>query len=1045
METIEPAAISAELLDADQRDGTEPTQVVPPVVAVVVTNDAGPWLEATLGALAAQDYPALSVLVLDNGSTEDPTPRIAAAMPRAFVRRRAENAPDGLGFSAAANEALDAVEGATFLCFLHDDSTLDPDAIRLMVEEAYRSNAGIVGPKLVDQDHPDILLEVGMAVDHYGVPFSGIEPEEVDQEQHDGVRDVFFVSHAAMLVRTDLFHTLGGFDPATFPGADDIDLCWRARLAGARVIVAPAARVRHKRATLVEAPLAEQQPTDIRAETRSRVRLLCKSYSALALVWVLPVSLVLALGESIGLLVTGRARRAAALLAGWFSPFARPRVLFKARRQTQHMRRVDDGDVRDLMIRGSARMRMFFTQRTHAADRFSSVSERTRVRMTEASEQLKRAPAIIGTILAVLVLFGSRSLLFDTVPQVGGFRAWPGIGDAWATFTGAWRGTFMGSGNPATPAFGLMAVLNTVLLGHAGLARSLVVGGALAVGTWGVYRVLRPLTRSALPAVTGAVAYAANPIARNAIFHGEIGPLVCFALAPFVLGVFVRLFDEERPRPSFLHATLTIALLLAIGASVWPPAILFAALLAISFCLAAPFAHDRGIATRSVVIAVGGTGIAVLLCTPWVWSLLGSDAATRGAQPRAALTLLDVLHFDTGSAGAGIASWGIVAAAVVPLLIAHGPRLAWATRAWMLAIAAYAAAWLPARISPGSAVLSPNGLLVGAALGLAFAAGLGVAAILDDLRTWHFGWRQIVTVVACAGLALALVGFAADTLDGRFGLGSGDWASSTSWMHVDNPKPGGFRVLWLGDPNVLPADAKVAGATGFATTRDGAGDARALWAAPESSADRVLADAITSAEAGTTSRLGHLVAPAGVRYIAFINRAAPDSGARGAPNPQLAAALGRQLDLTLSRLDDNGVIYENDAWLPMHAVVPANAKNVNVTATDPLPAALRSEPTGVQGIPVKGGATPAIGPGTLLWSEAANGGWHASAGGSSAQRRDAFGWTNAFTLDNNAKTHVSYRGGTTTSLFSAGAVLAWIVALGAWFVTRGRRRARGRL
>ena len=135
-----------------------------------------------------------------------------------------------------------------FLLFCHDDVVLDPDAVRLLVEEAYRSNAGIVGPKVVDRDHPDVLLEVGMSIDHYGVPFSGIEPDEVDQEQHDGVRDVFYVSHAAMLVRADLFHELGGFDPATFPGADDIDLCWRARLAGARVIVAPAARVQHRRA-----------------------------------------------------------------------------------------------------------------------------------------------------------------------------------------------------------------------------------------------------------------------------------------------------------------------------------------------------------------------------------------------------------------------------------------------------------------------------------------------------------------------------------------------------------------------------------------------------------------------------------------------------------------------------------------------------------------------------------------------------------------------------------------------------------------------------
>ena len=81
-----------------------------------------------------------------------------------------------------------------------------------------------------------------MAIDHYGVPFSAIEPGEIDQEQHDGVRDVFFVSHATMLVRADLFHELGGFDVATAPGSDDIDLCWRgAARRRARVLVAPEA------------------------------------------------------------------------------------------------------------------------------------------------------------------------------------------------------------------------------------------------------------------------------------------------------------------------------------------------------------------------------------------------------------------------------------------------------------------------------------------------------------------------------------------------------------------------------------------------------------------------------------------------------------------------------------------------------------------------------------------------------------------------------------------------------------------------------------
>ncbi len=181
----------------DLATAEEPAETpAPPVVAVVVTSD-GEGLEATLASLVAQDYPVLSVLVLDSGGAEDPTARIASVAPHAYVRRLPEN----VGFATAANEALGAVEGAAFLLFCHDDVVVEPSAVRVMVEEAYRSNAGIVGPKIVDLENPDILLEVGLAIDHYGVVFSGIEPGEIDQEQHDAVRDVFFVSSATLLVR----------------------------------------------------------------------------------------------------------------------------------------------------------------------------------------------------------------------------------------------------------------------------------------------------------------------------------------------------------------------------------------------------------------------------------------------------------------------------------------------------------------------------------------------------------------------------------------------------------------------------------------------------------------------------------------------------------------------------------------------------------------------------------------------------------------------------------------------------------------------------
>ena len=63
----------------------DPQPSAPPVVAVVVTCDPGPWLEETLSALAGQDYPNLSVLVIDAASAGDPTPRVAAILTRGFA------------------------------------------------------------------------------------------------------------------------------------------------------------------------------------------------------------------------------------------------------------------------------------------------------------------------------------------------------------------------------------------------------------------------------------------------------------------------------------------------------------------------------------------------------------------------------------------------------------------------------------------------------------------------------------------------------------------------------------------------------------------------------------------------------------------------------------------------------------------------------------------------------------------------------------------------------------------------------------------------
>ena len=224
-------------MDGERAQGSGAT-AAPPVVAVVVVHAPGPWFDECVESLAHQDYPALrTVFLIADGAEDGIAGRISSILPEAIV----EQLPTNPGFGPAANTITQFVEGDNgFFCFCHDDVVLDADAVRTMVEELYRSNAGIVGPKLVTWDNARVLEDVGLDVDRFGHPASRVDIGEVDQEQHDAVTDVFAVPSACFLVRADLFGALGGFDPAMSYHGEDVDLCWRAHISGARVIVAPA-------------------------------------------------------------------------------------------------------------------------------------------------------------------------------------------------------------------------------------------------------------------------------------------------------------------------------------------------------------------------------------------------------------------------------------------------------------------------------------------------------------------------------------------------------------------------------------------------------------------------------------------------------------------------------------------------------------------------------------------------------------------------------------------------------------------------------------
>jgi GT2 family glycosyltransferase len=1023
----------------------DPQPSAPPVVAVVVTCDPGPWLEEALAALAAQDYPNLSVLVIDSASEEDPTPRIAAVLPGAYVRRL----PDRMGFSAAANEVLAIVEGASHYLFCHDDVAPEPDTIRVLVEEAFRSNAGIVSPKLVEWEHPDRLLAVGQSVDKTGVIAELVDVGELDQEQHDSVRDVFCAPAGCLLVRADLFATLQGFDPGIDLGGETLNLSWRAQVAGARVVVAPGVRVRHVAAMhhgireRWDDPGAAARLFALEEEHRVRTILTC--YSVFHLARVLPQAALLTLAQSTVQLVTGRPAMAKGSFLAWPRALRHFGSLFATRRLVQRHRRVGDGEVRRLQTPGSANLRAFVRAALAGQSPLDALTAKQTISSRLASGRW-RLPAAVWGLTGLTLLVGSRALIGARMPGIGTLPVFNGgPSGLWHLWWSGWRPDGLGSTAPAPPALALLGVGGTVLLGGLGLLQKLLVLGPLVLGPLGAYRSAKPLG-SPLARAAVLVAYAAVPVPYNALAAGRWPGLVAYAVAPWLLAGLCRLggeapFATRARRPARI---LGLGLLVAASAAFTPALMVAVPLIGLGLAAGSLLAGRPVAGLRALAASVAATVVAAVLLFPWSFGVLRSRTTVFGVPLAAANAprLADLMRFHTGPVGTGVLGWGLVVAAALPLLFGRSWRLAWACRMWGVALACWLLVWAAGRGFLPIPMATPEVFLAPAAAALALSVGLGALAFRLDLPGYRLGWRQLASMAAAAGLVLGAVPMLAAAGGGRWNLPHQDLGTSLSVA------PGqSFRVLWVGDPRALPLGSwQYETGVGYATSTNGPPDATRLWPPTSSGATSLLADDLHLASGRLTTRLGHLLAPMAVRYIVVPSQTAPaGSGGTRVPVPSaLVAGLDQQTDLKARPTDDALRVYENAAWAPSRALLSAGTATAAIQATTPA-ASQTVELAGAPPVLPAGGGDAFTGflppDASVLVAGTYQSGWQLSVSGQGASRQRAFGWAMVFSAPapgGRATLHF------TTPILGRGLlvleVAVWLAALGALVADRRRHR-----
>lgn len=217
---------------------------MPPIAHVVILNWNGrEYLRDCLRAATDQTYADYRVIVVDNGSTDGSAEIVGQGFPEVTLLRLGRN----LHFARGMNEGMRAAlrdPACEYVLALNNDTRADPEWVEASIR-ASQGKVGMVASKMVFMDHPKTLNSTGIEIARDG---SARDRgwNLADDGRFDRATDVFGASGGAGLYRRAMLDQVGLYDDDFLAYYEDVDLAWRARLAGWEARYEPRAVVHHK-------------------------------------------------------------------------------------------------------------------------------------------------------------------------------------------------------------------------------------------------------------------------------------------------------------------------------------------------------------------------------------------------------------------------------------------------------------------------------------------------------------------------------------------------------------------------------------------------------------------------------------------------------------------------------------------------------------------------------------------------------------------------------------------------------------------------------
>lgn len=306
-------------------------------VAIIAYNSENKLVDC-FESLKHQSYPweLIDLILVDNNSKDNSV----ALAEKSFASVRIIKNTENKGFATANNQAYELAKslGDEYLALLNDDTIVDPDWLsKLVVTAESDAKIAAVQAKLMLWPEKDLINSYGNSLTFLGFGFCN-NYRETDKSDVK-LFEVPYASGGAMVVKLSILEKTGLFDDDFFMYHEDVDLGWKLRLAGYRIMLDPTAVVYHKYSFFKDS-------YKYLYLERNRILVYLRNYQLATLFVLAPMFMVMELGI---IFFAWRSGWLKEKLSGYGWLIANWRKIIVGRKKIQNLRQIKDKEILSLL------------------------------------------------------------------------------------------------------------------------------------------------------------------------------------------------------------------------------------------------------------------------------------------------------------------------------------------------------------------------------------------------------------------------------------------------------------------------------------------------------------------------------------------------------------------------------------------------------------------------------------------------------------------------------------------------------------------------